>query len=491
MSKAIIIGSGVGGLATSIHLAKAGFEVIVIEKNDFVGGKVNSKSIGKYRFDMGPSVFTSPELVDELIALSPKLVSFDYVKLEESCRYFFSDGQQINLPAQVDGLVDALSKEFAEDHKTLRRELKKRAKNYQAAYPVFITVSLHRWKEWLNKHLIAAIIRIPKFGLLRSMASVNRQKFKHPHTQQIFNRFATYNGSSPYKSPGMLNIISHLELNIGPFMPKGGIVSVSQSLYQVAINLGVTFHLNETAIKIEHDQKKVGAVQTTKSRYDANIIVSNMDVHFTYEKLLDNFKAPKTILLQEKSSSAIVFYWGVKKEFPSLGIHNIFFAENYEEEFKDIFDRKTLSQDPTIYVHISSKQEKTDAPEACENWFVMVNSPIDVGQNWEEAVSTLRKHLIKRLSYTLKEDIESLIEVEDVMHPQIIESRYFGKQGSIYGNSSNSASSAFYRHPNFSKSLKGLYFSGVTVHPGGGIPLALNSAKIVARLVAEDLKNSK
>jgi phytoene dehydrogenase-like protein len=249
--------------------------------------------------------------------------------------------------------------------------------------------------------------------------------------------------------------------------------------------------LNETAIKIEHDQKKVGAVQTTKDRYDADIIVSNMDVHFTYEKLLDNFKAPRTILLQEKSSSAIVFYWGIKKEFPSLGIHNIFFAEHYEDEFKDIFDRKILSQDPTIYVHISSKQEKADAPEASENWFVMVNSPIDVGQNWEGAVSTLRKHLLKRLSFTLKEDIESLIEVEDIMHPQIIESRYFGKQGSIYGNSSNSASAAFYRHPNFSKSLKGLYFSGVTVHPGGGIPLALNSAKIVARLVAEDLKNSK
>ena len=491
MSKAIIIGSGVGGLATSIHLAKAGFEVLVIEKNDFVGGKVNSKSIGKFRFDMGPSVFTSPELVDELIALSPKLVSFDYVKLEESCRYFFSDGQQINLPAQVEGVVETLSNVFSEDPAIIRRELKKRAKNYKAAYPVFITVSLHRWKEWLNKYLFAAIIRIPQFGLFSSMASVNRKKFKHPHTQQIFNRFATYNGSSPYKSPGMLNIISHLELNIGPYMPKGGIVSVSQSLYQAAINLGVIFHLNETAIKIEHDQKKVRAVQTTKSRYDADIIVSNMDVHFTYEKLLDNFKAPKTILLQEKSSSAIVFYWGVKKEFPSLGIHNIFFAENYEEEFKDIFDRKILSQDPTIYVHISSKQEKADAPEASENWFVMVNSPIDVGQNWEEAVSTLRKHLLKRLSYTLKEDIESLIEVEDVMHPQIIESRYFGKQGSIYGNSSNSASSAFYRHPNFSKSLKGLYFSGVTVHPGGGIPLALNSAKIVARLVAEDLKNSK
>lgn len=488
MLKAVIIGSGVGGLATSIHLAKAGFEVIVIEKNDFVGGKVNSKSIGKYRFDMGPSVFTSPELVDELIALSPKVVSFDYVKLKESCRYFFSDGKQINLPTHVEGLVDTLSKEFSEDPKIIRRELENRAKNYKAAYPVFITVSLHRWKEWLNKHLFEAIVRIPKFGLFRSMASVNRQKFKHSHTQQIFNRFATYNGSSPYKSPGMLNIISHLELNIGPFMPKGGIVSVSQSLYQVAINLGVEFHLNETAIKIEHNEKKVGAVQTTSRSYEADVIVSNMDVHFTYEKLLSNFKAPKKILLQEKSCSGIVFYWGIKKEFPSLGIHNVFFAKDYEEEFNAIFKSKSLYFDPTIYVHISSKQEKADAPVGCENWFVMVNSPVNVGQDWIENVSLLRAHLLKRLSEVLDEDIASLIEVEDHIDPLVIESRYFGKQGSIYGNSSNSMSAAFYRHPNFSKSLKGLYFSGVTVHPGGGIPLALNSAKIVSRLIAADTK---
>ena len=135
---------------------------------------------------MGPSVFTSPELVDELIALSPKVVSFDYVKLEESCRYFFSDGKQINLPAQVEGVVNTLSKEFSEDPKILRRELEKRAKNYKAAYPVFITVSLHRWKEWLNKHLFAAIIRIPQFGLFSSMASVNRQKFKHPYYSQLY-----------------------------------------------------------------------------------------------------------------------------------------------------------------------------------------------------------------------------------------------------------------------------------------------------------------
>lgn len=488
MANAVVIGSGVGGLASAIHLAKAGFDVVVIEKNDFIGGKVNSKTIGKYRFDMGPSIFTAPELVEELLAMSPKKVTFDYIKLEESCRYFFSDGTKICLPANTEAVIDSLVANFSEDPTVIRHELKKRAKNYQAAYPVFITVSLHRWKEWLNKHLFQAILRIPNFGLFGSMAKINNKRFKHPHMQQIFNRYATYNGSSPYKSPGMLNIISHLELNIGPFMPVGGIVSVSNSLYQAALNLGVTFQLNETAIKIEHNEKKVGAVQTTRSSYEADVIVSNMDVHFTYEKLLSNFKAPKKILLQEKSSSAIVFYWGIKKEFPSLGIHNIFFAKDYEEEFNAIFKSKSLYFDPTIYVHISSKQEKADAPIGCENWFVMINSPVNVGQDWIENVSLLRANLLKRLSEVLDEDIASLIEVEDHIDPLVIESRYFGKQGSIYGNSSNSMSAAFYRHPNFSKSLKGLYFSGVTVHPGGGIPLALNSAKIVSRLIAADTK---
>jgi phytoene desaturase len=269
-------------------------------------------------------------------------------------------------------------------------------------------------------------------------------------------------------------------------MPIGGMVQISKTLHQLCLGLGVTFHLSERVEEILHTQNKVTGIRTNLKTVDCNIVVSNMDVHFTYERLLKGLHEPKKILRQEKSSSAIVFYWGIKETVKELGVHNIFFAEDYQAEFEAIFQTKTRYEDPTIYVHITSKVEKGDAPDGSENWFVMVNAPINVGQDWDAFVLETRKTCVAKLSKALGQDIESLIEVESHNEPRKIESVYFGKQGSIYGNSSNSAFSAFYRHPNFSKTLKGLYFAGVTVHPGGGIPLALNSAKIVERCVRED-----
>lgn len=486
---AIVIGTGVGGLATAIRLAKKGIKVTVFEANSFPGGKVNSKQFGEYRFDMGPSVFTEPHLIEELISLSAsKNVTFQSHHLEESCRYFFPDGQSITVFPGEEAVAETFSANFGENKTQVTKFLKRQRKNYEAVYPVFIAVSLHRFKHWFNRHIFKAIIRLTKYGLLSSMHKVNKRTFLNPKTVQIFDRLATYNGSSPYKTPGMLNIISHLELNVGPSMPKGGMVSISDTLYKLCLELEVDFHFNEKVTAISHSSNQVNGVQTSKSKYDSEIVVSNMDVHFTYEKLLSNFAAPKLNLNQEKSSSAIVFYWGIKKQFPQLGVHNIFFAKDYEKEFKSIFELKEVYEDPTIYVHISSKVEQSDAPLTGENWFVMINSPINVGQNWDFEIQKLRAYILAKLSTDLGEQIEPLIEVEEINEPRKIESVYNGKQGSIYGNSSNSSFAAFLRHPNFSKKLKGLYFAGVTVHPGGGIPLALNSAKIVERCVTEDFR---
>ena len=486
---AVVIGSGVGGLATAIRLAKKGIQVTVFESNAFPGGKVNSKQFGNYRFDMGPSVFTEPHLIDELISLSgSKEVTFQFHQLEESCRYFFSDGQELTVIAGEGKVAETFSKAFGEDKKKVANFLNRQRKNYEAIYPVFIAVSLHRFKHWFNSHIPNALLRLTKYGLMRSMHKVNATTFSNPKTIQIFDRLATYNGSSPYKTPGMLNIISHLELNVGPAMPVGGMVAISDTLYKLCLELGVNFRFNEKVTEILHNAKSITGVRTDNGTYAAEIVVSNMDVHFTYEKLLSNFAAPKLNLKQEKSSSAIVFYWGIKKKFPQLGVHNIFFAKDYEKEFQSIFETKEVYEDPTVYVHISSKVEQKDAPSTGENWFVMINSPINVGQNWDLEIQKVRKLILQKLGTLLKENIEELIEIEEVNEPRKIEAVYSGKQGSIYGNSSNSSFAAFYRHPNFSKKLKGLYFAGVTVHPGGGIPLALNSAKIVERCVSEDFR---
>jgi phytoene dehydrogenase-like protein len=160
-------------------------------------------------------------------------------------------------------------------------------------------------------------------------------------------------------------------------------------------------------------------------------------------------------------------------------MHNIFFTENYQEEFKQIWDDKSIYRDPTIYVNISSKNKTDDAPHGSENWFTMINVPSNTGQNWDELIADARKNIIEKLSRNLGLDISKYINCEEILDPRSIDSRTFSYQGSLYGSSSNSRFSAFLRHANFSSKIEGLYFVGGSIHPGGGIPLALLSAKIV------------
>jgi phytoene desaturase len=480
-----IIGSGVGGMATAIRLAKSGMDVTVFEANEFTGGKINELKLGGYRFDRGPSVLTEPELIDELVTLVGEDKSiFKYRYLKESCRYFFLDGQQVNLPSGRAECALTLEEELGESKRNVEEFLKKMEENYKAVYPLFISASLHKPSQWLNRHVLTALLRIPKYGLLKSMNEVNEGTFENSKTVQIFNRLATYNGSSPYLTPGMLNIISHLEMNCGPAFPVGGMVEISKILLRLAEKTGVKIRLSEKVEEIKIKNNKISGLRTSKVEFlPFDIVVSNMDVHYTYERLLPNIPQPKENLNQEKSSSAIVFYWGVKKSFPMMGVHNIFFSKDTKSEFQNLFIEKSLSEDFTIYVHITSKIEKNDAPENAENWFVMVNAPIHVGQNWDETIDKVKKNVIRRLSEQLNCNLKELIEEESIMDPRDLEKMYSSKQGSIYGNASNNQMAAFYRHPNFSKKIKGLYFAGVTVHPGGGIPLALNSAKIVEKLI--------
>ncbi len=222
------------------------------------------------------------------------------------------------------------------------------------------------------------------------------------------------------------------------------------------------------------------------------MIVSNVDAYFTYLRLLNDQATAKKILKQERSSSALIFYWGIKKEFSQLGLHNIFFSEAYEKEFDHIFRLKKIYADPTVYINITAKCEPgKQAPTGKENWFVMINVPANVGQDWNQLKETSRALIIDKLSRMLKTDIGSFIETENVLDPVLIESKTGSYQGSLYGTSSNSRMAAFMRHPNFSRQIQGLYFVGGSVHPGGGIPLCLKSARIMADIVQNDQQKKK
>jgi len=324
---------------------------------------------------------------------------------------------------------------------------------------------------------------MPFLGIFSKLNTHNERQFSEPKLVQLFNRYATYNGSDPYQAPAVLQSIPHLEFNIGAYLPQNGMHDITQSLEELALRKGIKIHLNATASKIEIAENKVAGVWINNELKPASIVVSNVDIFPTYRKLLPDLKAPEKVMSQPRSSSALIFYWGMNKEFAQLDVHNIFFSEDYKAEFESIFKDKKVGEDPTIYVNITSKKIKSDAPLGCENWFVMINVPGNTGQNWDEITETSRVKIINKLSAILKEDISKLILNESILDPRSIESKTSSYQGSLYGSSSNNRNAAFQRHANFKSTVKGLYFCGGSVHPGGGIPLCLQSARIVADLI--------
>jgi phytoene desaturase len=303
---------------------------------------------------------------------------------------------------------------------------------------------------------------------------------------QLFDRFATYNGSSPYLTPGVMSSIPHLEHNIGTYYPEGGMISITKALYELSKDLGVDYHFNTRVTEILVEEGHATGIRTVEDQFYADLVISNMDVVPTYRNLLAKEVAPEKTLVQARSSSALIFYWGIRGAFPQLDLHNIFFSDDYKAEFNCIFEKEQVFDDPTIYVNISSKEDPSDAPAGAENWFVMINVPGNTGQDWDAIIKKVRDNTLTKLSRILKQPIADLIEFEETLDPRSIESKTSSYQGSLYGAGSNDIMSAFLRHPNFTKKIKGLYFSGGSVHPGGGIPLCLLSAQITADIIASD-----
>ncbi|GAB2646054.1 phytoene desaturase family protein [Emticicia sediminis] len=495
--KTAIIGAGIGGIATAIRLACKGHKVEVFEANTYPGGKLSEFQQGKYRFDAGPSLFTMPQFVTELFELSGRNPDeyFQYIKLPEVCRYFWDDGTRLNVSADINAFAKDAEKKLGEPAENIIQFLKEAAFKYEILSGLFLEDSLHKFSTWTSKKAFKGYLNLPKLGIFGTMNKANESFFKQPKTVQLFNRYATYNGSDPYQTPATLNIIPHLEYNVGAFFPKDGMFGITQSLVNLAKDLGVKFHFGSKVEEILVENEKVkglrvrgsnSEVENTHSPFTihhSSFIISNMDVTPTYRKLLPNAKHPDKILNQAKSGSGLIFYWGIKKEFKELGLHNIFFSNDYKTEFEHQFQKKTIYHDPTIYLNITSKYKKDDAPEGCENWFILLNAPANEGQDWDKIIAEARRNVIDKLSRNLGVNVGDLIENESILDPRSIELRTSSAQGALYGNSSNNKFAAFLRHANFSSDIKNLYFVGGSVHPGGGIPLALSSAKIVADMI--------
>jgi phytoene desaturase len=482
--KIAVIGSGIAGMATAARLAYNGYNVTVYEKNNYPGGKLGLLLQDGYTFDTGPSLFTQPYVLANLFSDCGKDLKdyLSYQPLHINTQYFYEDGTTLTAYNNHGLLLGEIHDKLGIDTSNVAKFLHTAANAYNNIGTFFLDEPIHEWKTWFSKRIPKALAHLRLPYLLQSMHNYHSAQLKHPKLVQLFDRFATYNGSDPFKAPAMLSMIAHLEMNEGAYYPKGGMMSITHALFNLCKDMGVHFEMNNQVEQIVTDNNTVTGLVVNSVLHHYNLVVSNSDVYFTYRKLLQDNNVAAQLKKQERSSSAVIFYWGINKQFPELDLHNIFFSNDYRAEFNNLFHTKSVYSDPTIYVNITSKMERNHAPEGCENWFVLINTSAQADLQPAD-IAAIRQHTISKLSRMLNTDMAEHITSEAVLTPAMIESRTGSYMGALYGTASNSPMAAFKRHSNKSMKYKGLYFAGGTVHPGGGIPLCLRSGKLAANAI--------
>ena len=482
MKNIIIIGAGIGGLSAACRLAKSGFSVTVLEKNANVGGKVNFVEANGYKFDTGASLLTMRDVLEDLFAFCGRRTE-DYLEilpLEPICRYFWSDGTVFDASQNIGKTEKEIGKIEPRDVKGFQKYLADSKEKYEVARRTFLAKSLNDFPQVVRTANFSDLFKI---SAVKTLAKHNAKYFKSAKLRQLFNRFATYNGSSPYQSPATFALIPYVEFGLGAWYVRGGMYEIPRALEKLARELGVKF-LTETEVeKIVIEDKTAVGVKANGETLGADFVVSNADAIETYRSLLNIKKFQN----REPSCSGFVLLLGTRKKLDQLAHHNIFFSDDYKAEFDALFKQKIAAPNPTIYICATSRTDDSQSPEGHENLFVLVNAPYTSANfNWETEKQNYRDLVIKKLeSFGLK-DLENSIDFEQIITPEDFEKKYRANKGSIYGISSNGIFSAFLRVPNKSREIENLYFTGGATHPGGGIPLVLLSGKMASEMILRE-----
>jgi phytoene desaturase len=481
--KIVVLGAGVAGLAVSARLSSQGHDVYVFEKNSSYGGKMMGLKKNGFYFDGGPSFFTDPDELRKLFEDSGKDLEsyFSYFQTHEACRYFFGDTvmRGYDSPSTLAG---ELNRCFGEPTENVIHFLKHTHKILNEVGAGFIGKPFYA-SAVADYRSLKAMLGTPLGFYSNTMHDIHCRYFDKKETVKFFDRFATYVGSNPMRAPALLSSIASLEHVGGAYQPRGSMREIPRAMYRLSKDLGTSFTFSSVITRITPLDKGGFKVwpQGDQLGIDCDLVVNAGDVAMAYS-LLGDSKRHKEATTKEYSASALVLYLGVKTlRRKNMYLHNIFFAEDYTAETKSLWTDKVPYHDPTIYVNYTGYFEKSHAPKGHQNLFVMINVPAGIdGSYIEEA----RKFVFAKLEKVLDKDIQKKIVVELAsLTPIRIQEDFLAYRGAIYGQSANTISGAFFRQQNSDNKVPGLYHCGVTAHPGGGIPLALRSAKIVSEMI--------
>ncbi|MEX0844580.1 MAG: phytoene desaturase family protein [Balneolaceae bacterium] len=485
--KISIIGAGLGGLSTACLLAAKGHQVSVYEKNSNAGGKMNIQENGDYRFDTGPSLLTMPFILEQLFEVCGANLEHyvELIPLNPVCKYFYRNGTIFNNYEDTSATLKEIERIAPEDLVAYSDFLKYTEALYQKTADAFIFNPLYNFKDLKE-------LSIPSFLGIDAFTTVSKrvdQKFNSQYLRKFFKRFTTYNGSSPFLAPATLNVIPHVEINMGGYYVKGGLYKIIEAIFKLAESLGVNFFFNSEIGKIITKNNTATGIQLANGEIlYSDLVVSNSDATETINRLIPDsaISSRKKLRVKtiEPSCSGFVLMLGIRHKYDQLEHHNIYFSENYKKEFHEIFEQKIMPDDPTIYIANTSYTDPTHAPAGGSNLFILVNAPyLSNKYDWNEQEKKYGDKVIRELEKRGLNGLSSHIQFQKSITPKDFYVKYLSNKGSIYGTSSNTRFSAFLRPRNKSREIDRLYFTGGSTHPGGGIPLVIQSAFNAVNLI--------
>ncbi|MDW8063823.1 MAG: phytoene desaturase family protein [Candidatus Caldarchaeum sp.] len=487
--RTIVVGAGVGGLATAALLAKDGHEVTVVEKNENVGGRAGVFSRDGFTFDMGPTWYLMPELFDRFFAEFDRKTSdfYNLYRLDPSYRIFFDDGEIVDITPDLDEnvrLFDRLEKDGGEK---LRRFLDKCQDLYNSIIKT-LYLDLDSPFSFFHREILSQGIKI---NIFESLDSYVKKQFSSDKARKILLYSVGFVGTPPAKSPAFYAILNYVKIVQGVYFPEKGFRQVAEALYNLAKSQGVEFLLGQEVRKIDVVDGRARRVLFDGSSLEADAVVVNADYAYAETKLLD----PRYRTYSEDywgkrmlTPSALIAYVGLDRKMDSLVNHNVFLEKDWGENFYQIFDPRYAKwpEYASYYVHVPSKTDKTAAPRDGEAVFILV--PVGAGlEDGEDKREKLFNNVVRDLETKTGEKISDDIVLKQFFSVRDFANRYNAYKGSALGLAHTLRQTAFWRPRHRSKKVKNLYYTGQYTHPGIGVPMVLISAEIVRRKIAKEL----
>ena len=488
-TKIIVIGAGPGGLSAAMILAHRGYDVVVYEKQNFVGGRTSPVTIGDFTFELGPTFVMLPQAFEDVFSKAGRKIS-DYLEMKQLdtlYRLKFGDGRNFTVSYNKEIMKREIARLFPGDEKGYDLYLKKQKRKFELIYPCLKVPYIH-WFHYLRPKLLRALPYMQNFT---SVYDVMAKYFKHDDMRISMTFQAKYLGMSPWHCPGTFSILSYIEHAFGIYHPIGGVHKITEAMAKIITEEKGNIVLNKGVAKILIENGRAVGVQLDDGSIDrSDYVVMNADFAAGMTDLVPESHRGKwtntELKKRQYSCSTFMIYLGLDKQY-NFPHHNIFFADDYKKNIDEIFEGNKLPKDPSFYIQNPQITDTTLAPDGKSTIYVLVPVPnLDANINWDEEKIRYRNLVMQKISEkTEMHDIEKHIEAERIITPQDWERKMNVYKGAVFNLSHNIGQMLYFRPHNKFENLPGLFLVGGGTHPGSGLPTIIESGRITADLISD------